>query len=118
MAVLPRAALSTGWLWYKCTWVCVSSNHDESHVCVHVCRNYAAACMTDRLAALELLADEDSPARAAALQHFHDTYSSQPLAMLKWLYVQVGGWGERRGQAGMYERLGCTHKVCSTTSVP
>jgi hypothetical protein len=46
--------------------------------------------MTDRLAALELLVDEDSPARTAALQHFHDTYSSQPLAMLKWLYVQVG----------------------------
>lgn len=45
--------------------------------------------MTDRLAALELLADEDSPARAEALQHFHDTYYDQPLAMLKWLYVQV-----------------------------
>lgn len=45
--------------------------------------------MTDRLALLELLADEDSPARAAALQHFADTYRSQPLAMLKWLSVQV-----------------------------
>jgi hypothetical protein len=47
--------------------------------------------MTDRLAALELLADEDSPARAAALAHFHDAFCDQPLAMLKWLHVQVGG---------------------------
>lgn len=45
--------------------------------------------MTDRLAALELLADEDSPARTTALQHFEDTYRDHPLAMLKWLYVQV-----------------------------
>lgn len=58
--------------------------------CCHS-RYYAAVCMTDRLAALELLADEDSPARSAALQHFHDTYRDQPLAMLKWLYVQVRG---------------------------
>ncbi len=49
--------------------------------------------MTDRLAALELLADEHNADRSAALQHFYDTYSSQPLAMLKWLYVQV-----RRGR--------------------
>jgi hypothetical protein len=60
--------------------------------------------MTDRLAALELLADEDSPARSAALQHFHDTYHDQPLAMLKWLYVQVCG-GLRRAD-------GCSH-CCS-----
>jgi hypothetical protein len=58
--------------------------------------------MTDRLAALELLADEDSPARVAALQHFHDTYSSQPLAMLKWLDVQVREGGVR--VAGMEQR--------------
>lgn len=45
--------------------------------------------MTDRLAVLELLADEDTTARAAALEHFEATYCSQPLAMLKWLYVQV-----------------------------
>ena len=60
--------------------------------CCHS-RYYAAVCMTDRLAALELLADEDSPARSAALQHFHDTYRDQPLAMLKWLYVQVRAGG-------------------------
>lgn len=47
--------------------------------------------MTDRLAALELLVDEESPARTAALAHFYDTFCSQPLAMLKWLYVQVRG---------------------------
>jgi len=52
-------------------------------------RYYSASCMTDRLAALELLADEDSSARAEALQHFYDTYRNQPLAMLNWLYVQV-----------------------------
>jgi hypothetical protein len=56
--------------------------------------------MTDRLAALELLADEDSPARGAALQHFHDTYSSQPLAMLKWLNVQVRMGGRMGGRWG------------------
>jgi hypothetical protein len=45
--------------------------------------------MTDRLAALELLAGEDSPARVETLQHFHEAYHDQPLAMLKWLYIQV-----------------------------
>ena len=69
-----------------------------SFACLLCCpRYYTASCMTDRLAALELLADEDSPARVAALQHFHDTYSSQPLAMLKWLYVQVSGSGRLAG---------------------
>jgi aminopeptidase N len=45
--------------------------------------------MTDRLAALELLVDEDTPARAAALAHFHDAYKHQPNVLHKWLYVQA-----------------------------
>jgi aminopeptidase N len=45
--------------------------------------------MTDRLATLELLVDEDTPARAAALAHFHDTYKHQPNVLHKWLYVQA-----------------------------
>eukprot|EP00882_Tetradesmus_deserticola_P025498 GHRQ01028013.1.p1 GENE.GHRQ01028013.1~~GHRQ01028013.1.p1 ORF type:complete len:110 (-),score=47.48 GHRQ01028013.1:12-341(-) len=45
--------------------------------------------MTDRLAALELLADEDTAARTAALAHFHDSYKHQPNVLLKWLYVQA-----------------------------
>jgi aminopeptidase N len=72
--------------------LCVLGLRQEGPRCCTACccRYYTASCMTDRLAALELLVDEDSPARTAALQHFCDTYSSQPLAMLKWLYVQVG----------------------------
>lgn len=53
------------------------------------CRYYSASCMTDRLAALELLADEDTPARSAALAHFHDTYRLTPSVLHKWLYVQA-----------------------------
>jgi aminopeptidase N len=45
--------------------------------------------MTDRLAALELLVDEDTPARSEALAHFHDTYKHQPSVLHKWLYVQA-----------------------------
>jgi aminopeptidase N len=45
--------------------------------------------MTDRLAALELLVDEDTPARSAALAHFHDTYKHQLNVLHKWLYVQA-----------------------------
>ncbi|WIA28644.1 hypothetical protein OEZ86_011181 [Tetradesmus obliquus] len=52
-------------------------------------RYYSASCMTERLAALELLADEDTPARSAALAHFHDTYRLTPSVLHKWLYVQA-----------------------------
>lgn len=65
--------------------------------CGVLCRYFSANCMTDRLAALELLADEDSSARAEALQHFYDTYRNQPLAMLNWLYVQVNANSSRQG---------------------
>jgi hypothetical protein len=79
------------------------------------CRYYTASCMTDQLAALELLADEDSPARAEALQHFQDTYHGQPLAMLNWLYVQVRANGSAEHgqlQGSLYLRRCRSASVC------
>eukprot|EP00878_Enallax_costatus_P011824 GHUV01012345.1.p1 GENE.GHUV01012345.1~~GHUV01012345.1.p1 ORF type:complete len:544 (+),score=203.91 GHUV01012345.1:419-2050(+) len=46
--------------------------------------------MTDRMAALTVLCDHDTPGRAAALQEFYEANKDKPLVLLKWLAVQAG----------------------------
>lgn len=48
-----------------------------------------AASMTDRIAALSLLTDSDSPARVAALDDFLARFQADALVMDKWLAVQA-----------------------------
>jgi aminopeptidase N len=45
--------------------------------------------MTDRMAALETLAQHDRPERAAALDDFYKRYASDPLIIDKWLALQA-----------------------------
>ena len=45
--------------------------------------------MTDRMAALETLAQHDRPERAQALDDFYRRYSSDPLIIDKWLALQA-----------------------------
>lgn len=49
-----------------------------------------ATNMTDRMAALSVLCDHDTPERAAALQEFYEAHKDKPLTMLKWLVTQAG----------------------------
>jgi aminopeptidase N len=49
-----------------------------------------ATNMTDRMAALTVLCDHDTPARAEALQEFYESNKDKPLVLLKWLAVQAG----------------------------
>jgi aminopeptidase N len=45
--------------------------------------------MTDRMAALETLAQIDRPERAAAIEDFYNRYSDDPLIIDKWLALQA-----------------------------
>ncbi len=45
--------------------------------------------MTDRMAALETLAQHDRPERAAALDDFYERYADDPLIIDKWLALQA-----------------------------
>jgi aminopeptidase N len=45
--------------------------------------------MTDRMAALETLAQIDQPERAAAIEDFYNRYSDDPLIIDKWLALQA-----------------------------
>ena len=45
--------------------------------------------MTDRMAALETLAQHDRPERAAALDDFYRRYADDPLIIDKWLALQA-----------------------------
>ena len=45
--------------------------------------------MTDRMAALETLAQHDRPERAAALEDFYKRYADDPLIIDKWLALQA-----------------------------
>ncbi|MNT06469.1 Aminopeptidase N [compost metagenome] len=45
--------------------------------------------MTDKIAALSMLADSESPLRDKALTNFHDTWKEDKLVMNKWLQVQA-----------------------------
>ncbi len=45
--------------------------------------------MTDRMAALGVLTDTDSPARAEALQAFYERYREEPLVVDKWLSLEA-----------------------------
>ena len=47
------------------------------------------ANMTDTYAALAVLANSDSPARDAALQHFYERWRDEALVVDKWLGVQA-----------------------------
>lgn len=49
----------------------------------------AADNMTDRFAALAVLAQHDTPRRASALDAFHSRYESDPLVIDKWLTLQA-----------------------------
>jgi aminopeptidase N len=49
----------------------------------------AADNMTDRMAALETLAQHDRPERAAALEDFYKRYANDPLIIDKWLALQA-----------------------------
>ncbi|MES2729583.1 MAG: aminopeptidase N [Pseudomonadota bacterium] len=48
-----------------------------------------ASNMTDRMVALSVLADTDSPARTGALQDFYTRYSDHALVIDKWFSVQA-----------------------------
>ena len=45
--------------------------------------------MTDRIAALDLLADLDCPERTDALANFYDTWQQEPIVTDKWLSIQA-----------------------------
>ena len=49
----------------------------------------AADNMTDRMAALETLAQHDRPERTAALEDFYKRYANDPLIIDKWLALQA-----------------------------
>lgn len=48
-----------------------------------------ATNMTDRMAALTVLCDTDTPGREQALQEFYEVNKDKPLVLLKWLAVQA-----------------------------
>ena len=52
----------------------------------------AATNMTERFGALAALVQSASPARAAALQAFHDRYHDDALVLDKWFALQAGAW--------------------------
>ena len=75
---LKRVALS----WY-------AAPADEAAIAL-VTEQYAnAGNMTDRLAALDLVAAIDTPHRQACLDDFHDRFRDDPLVINKWLRVQA-----------------------------
>lgn len=59
--------------------------------------------MTDREAALTLLADGYSPLRERALKIFHTRFAEQPLVIDKWFAIQARA--TRSGTAEQVERL-------------
>ena len=52
----------------------------------------AATNMTERFGALAALVQSTSPARAAALQAFHDRHRGDALVLDKWFALQAGAW--------------------------
>ena len=62
---------------------------DEEARALCVERFSAATNMTDSLAALSCLADQDTPERAEALASFHETWKHEPLVVNKWFTVQA-----------------------------
>ncbi|WP_029008006.1 aminopeptidase N [Azospirillum halopraeferens] len=50
---------------------------------------HGAHAMTDAIAALQFLADTDTPEREAALGAFHDRWKDEPLVMDKWFMVRA-----------------------------
>ncbi|MCJ2032675.1 aminopeptidase N [Methylobacterium sp. J-068] len=59
-----------------------------------------ATTMTDRLAALAVLAQTPGPAREEALARFAETYRAEPLVLDKWLAIQAG-----ISEAGTLDRI-------------
>jgi aminopeptidase N len=72
-----------------------------------------ATNMTDRLAALKLLADSDSPSRTEALADFYDRYQQDPLVIDKWFAVQAAA--QRPDTAEQVSRL-LGHPAFSVTN--
>jgi aminopeptidase N len=64
---------------------------DEPAIQEQLLRRFREATnMTDRMAALSVLCDHDTPQRAAALQEFYEANKAKPLTLLKWLATQAG----------------------------
>ena len=65
------------------------AEHSEQSVADCRTQYQRANNMTDRLAALKLLADSDSAARTEALADFYSRYEQDPLVIDKWFAVQA-----------------------------
>ncbi len=81
-AVARRSLKNTCLMLLTCT-------GEEEAVTQCVRQYYEANNMTDRFAALELLADIDCPQRKEVLQHFYDEWKEDKLVITKWLVVQA-----------------------------
>ena len=67
----------------------LAATGDGSAVAMALSQYQAADNMTDRMAALETLAQHDSAARAKALDDFYNRYADDPLIIDKWLALQA-----------------------------
>eukprot|EP00879_Flechtneria_rotunda_P017716 GHRR01018571.1.p1 GENE.GHRR01018571.1~~GHRR01018571.1.p1 ORF type:complete len:756 (+),score=282.34 GHRR01018571.1:954-3221(+) len=66
---------------------------DDAEIQEQLLRRFREATnMTDRMAALTVLCDHDTPQREAALQEFYQANKDKPLILLKWLAVQAGSF--------------------------
>jgi aminopeptidase N len=67
----------------------LAATEDERAIALAFAQYQSADNMTDRMAALEVLALLDRPQRAQALEDFHARYADDPLIIDKWLALQA-----------------------------
>tara|TARA_R110002049_G_scaffold72490_6_gene187364 strand:- start:43944 stop:46574 length:2631 start_codon:yes stop_codon:yes gene_type:complete len=87
-------------------------NHEESSSMV-VAQFHQADNMTDKQAALAILADSDISEREAALDAFHEQWESDPLVLDKWFTVQAAS---TRNDTADHVRALSHHKDFSLTN--